>query len=627
MSFLIAMLLLYNRETTALIPINFTIVNNWYLKALVIFVNFAMFILFSYLVLSSFDNGNIEKLLKNTNGYRASFAFNIFILVLIFLISSFNFGKNGNFSSVILQAIFLLFLSLFIFFRVTNSDGEKYIKPQFLFTYCIASYILLLLFNNAKDFTMNTTNQAIMNSYFTKALIFLFGCGVSAGFIYWIIVNVGKLDSRSGIISLIINILLIITILGLAYKAFFSSKILQSFPIVALFVNTLLYIPCIFVNIIEYLVSPVGGLQSFTLPSFSLKQEYQNTNIASVVMLIIMILLFIIYFGITYVKNKNVVQGGKQLLNEPVNLNTLRTIGTYGTLNGSDNFNYQYAISFWFYIDSSQPSSNASRTKYTSLLSYGNKPNIKYNSATNTLVVVENQTDGVPLQTNSPNYFNDDTDENNMRIIYKKIDVPLQKWNNVIINYTGGTLDIFYNGDLVKSSIEVIPYMKLDNLTIGEDNGLIGGICNTTYFNKALNATQIYYIYNSVKNKTPPTLYDSNFDVFRDQINLAGEGDKIVNSKIEKKFKSEFRNIGTEGKSSFSDNKNNSPSFTRTDSLPSMTSSPTIPGPSDPTSMPPPSSVPPPEGLPGIPAASPESGLPGTAIPPGYTNSPSSSSS
>ena len=59
----------------------------------------------------------------------------------------------------------------------------------------------------------------------------------------------------------------------------------------------------------------------------------------------------------------------------------------------------------------------------------------------------------------------------------------LQKWNNIIINYTGGTMDVFLNGDLVSSTKNIIPYSTLDNLTIGEDNGIKGGICNVIYFN------------------------------------------------------------------------------------------------------------------------------------------------
>jgi hypothetical protein len=75
-------------------------------------------------------------------------------------------------------------------------------------------------------------------------------------------------------------------------------------------------------------------------------------------------------------------------------------------------------------------------------------------------------------------------DDNGNRIVYKQKNVLLQKWNNVIINYNGGILDIFLNGELVKSNVEVVPYYTLDNLTVGEDNGINGSICNLVYFNK-----------------------------------------------------------------------------------------------------------------------------------------------
>ena len=99
-----------------------------------------------------------------------------------------------------------------------------------------------------------------------------------------------------------------------------------------------------------------------------------------------------------------------------------------------------------------------------------------------------------------------DFDENDNRILYKNTNMLLQKWNNIIINYNGGILDIFLNGELVKSDIGVVPYYTLDNLTIGEDNGIKGGMCNVIYFSKALNSSNIYYLYNMVKNNSPPIL-------------------------------------------------------------------------------------------------------------------------
>ena len=542
MAFLISMLFLYNRDPADLTPININ-VNNWLLKVVVIFMQFGSLLAFSYWIVTAFGSKSLENISKNTFGDRFAIIFNIFILLAIFIVSVFNFGENGKFSVIILGALSLLFLILFIVFRVTNSSGEKVIKAPIILFYSLICLGFLLLFNNSKDFVISTTNEQILNNYFSKALIFLLGTGVSALFIYWIVTTIGKLDSKSSIISFILNILLVITILGLAYKAFIAGKIFQSMPLVSLFINILLYIPCIFVNIIELLASPFGGFKGSVLPSFSLKQEYQNTTRGSVIMLALAISLLAIYFSFPYIKNKNVLQGGNQLLNEPVYSNKERVVGSYGTLNGFDNFNYQYAISFWFYIDSSAPNTNASYLKYTSLLNYGNKPNVKYNATTNTLMIVEDQTGGPASTCPDFKISTDSVDENGMRIIYKRPDVLLQKWNNVIINYTGGTLDIFYNGELVKSSVEVIPYMKLDNLSIGQNSGLNGGICNVIYFKKPLTATQVYYIYNSVKNKTPPTLYDSNFNVLQDQFNLAGEGDDIINSKIQTGVESSISSV------------------------------------------------------------------------------------
>lgn len=68
-------------------------------------------------------------------------------------------------------------------------------------------------------------------------------------------------------------------------------------------------------------------------------------------MLIVSIILMIIYFKTPSVLNLVGSQGGNQLVNKPVYTDTEYTLGSYQDLNGSDTFNYQYALSFWLFLD------------------------------------------------------------------------------------------------------------------------------------------------------------------------------------------------------------------------------------------------------------------------------------
>jgi hypothetical protein len=234
--------------------------------------------------------------------------------------------------------------------------------------------------------------------------------------------------------------------------------------------------------------------------------EYNSNTTGNVVILLIIIILLLLYIFLPNIEQAVNLQGGKQLVENPVYTNTLYPLANYEQLNGNDNFDYQYAISFWVFLDSFGPNSSSSHNEYTSILNFGGKPNVLYKGNTNTLMITMDQTKLLEKTKNKLLEF----DDNGNRIIYTNNNMLLQKWNNIIINYNGGTLDVFLNGELVKSSIEVIPYMKLDALTIGSDGGVNGGICNVIYYKTPLTITNIYYIYNNVKNKTPPVNNRSN---------------------------------------------------------------------------------------------------------------------
>ena len=65
-------------------------------------------------------------------------------------------------------------------------------------------------------------------------------------------------------------------------------------------------------------------------------------------------------------------------------------------------------------------------------------------------------------------------------------------------------MDFFINGQLVYTYSNILPCYDTDSITVGEDKGIQGGLCNFIYFNKPLNISNIYILYNSKKKRNPP---------------------------------------------------------------------------------------------------------------------------
>jgi hypothetical protein len=265
-----------------------------------------------------------------------------------------------------------------------------------------------------------------------------------------------------------------------------------------IFFKLFLYIPCLFSDGFDVLMK-------------TLFFRYDAETKGSLLLILITIVLFLLYWYFPSIQGLVSTQGGKLLVDNPVGIDEENTLANYEQLNGTNTNgsfepNYQFALSFWVFIESAQPSTNSHDSQFTSLLNFGEKPNVQYNATTNTLRIIMNQKELGEKGSTTMLEF----DEQGNRILYENKNVLLQKWNNIIINCNGGTLDVFLNGELVKSAIEVVPFYTMDLLTIGAKNGVKGGICNVVYYKKPLTTTNIYYIYHSMKNTSPPAPQKTN---------------------------------------------------------------------------------------------------------------------
>lgn len=408
-----------------------------------------------------------------------------------------NFGGFGMYNAI---AFFLFIVAMVIvistypggfFTDKTAAAGEIIL----MLAICViwAAITVITLFPETHT-AVDTASSKYQVNYWKRALLGLFSVIVSGLVIGWIAYNIQHFTGTTGIERFVLNMLVITVVIGLIYKTLFvkiPGGAAKQNLVFSLLTNVIFYIPCLF------------------------SELFDSTEKGSFLMLILAVALLLVYFKGPSVFNTVNLQGGKQLVNKPVGTDSVYSLGTYQDLNGSDKFDYQYAISSWVFLESAPPNTNSSYNKYTSLLNFGNKPNVLYNGATNTLMVTMHQKNLKDVTKNKLMDF----DENGNRILYKSSNFLLQKWNNIIINYSGGILDIFINGELVKSDVGVVPYYTLDSLTIGEDNGVKGGICNVVYFNRAVTTANISYLYDMVKDKTPPVLNDSNETILAQNVN------------------------------------------------------------------------------------------------------------
>lgn len=282
----------------------------------------------------------------------------------------------------------------------------------------------------------------------------LVGLGVSGAVIYGVVLATGALASSISI-SLLVTMLLVIASLALVSKLIGDTHLLRQAPIpVQLAINTILFIPCLLTILLDILF-PEGRDRGY------------------VALIGVLVGLVLLYCLNVWRVNRQIAHGGQLVVDRPIPLEKAHTLGDYQSLNGvstesnEDNRKYHYGLSFWLYLDALPPSTGKAYNQYVPLLDYGGKPQLMYNASEGKWRI--NQ---------------DDT------LVYEGF-LPLQRWNHVVLNTDGATLDVFLNGKLVATSVHKMPFMKYDQLVAGSSPGVSGKIGTVIYFKEPVTADQL----------------------------------------------------------------------------------------------------------------------------------------
>jgi hypothetical protein len=367
-----------------------------------------------------------------------------------------------------------LFASIVLYYISTKKNilGSK----QYMYAFIIMVPILLLV--SSIIFLGKSEGGSSMFGFMFLILLIIGGMI----YVYQQMKEITNTDSY--LINLFLQILsfcIILVGLGIFYKIFMNN--LKKIGGTAGFIiNLIFFLPCMFNDFIE-----------------AIRNEFKMTPSVVFILFLIELILFLIYFYIPHLVRKYVNGGGIPLLNssrfleKQIILANPEHLSPFEKTEG-DNIiktpRMNYSLSMWIYLNQQEHSSNL--PKNINIFSYGSgqdfKPKIDY------------------LTSDQNNSYKDTYLIHVSPATQHIVELPSQKWNNFVFNYNNQLVDIFINGHLVRTiELDEIPiYNPTDLVTIGQDNGANGAVCNIQYYTNPLTKYQIVNNYNLLMDANPP---------------------------------------------------------------------------------------------------------------------------
>ena len=368
--------------------------------------------------------------------------------------------SNAIFISV---AIYLLIVLYFM-----SNDPQKLFDSKYFYTMMIAVPLIVAAVYFLKMNSFRTMTTSDFFKYTAFGLFFLL--------LLYIYNNVSIpsnfVSLATGLLSLL-TFGMVIVALAIVYKMFFN-EIYKIPGWNGFIINLIFYIPCMLLNALEYL-----------------NKDLKQAPFAVYVLLLIEVVLILAYIYVPKIikaaTDSIIVKDGKSVVSEPMLIKNKESLTSYALLNEAkpgELINNKFALSLWVYVVPVPPTTYPYNSDAT-IFEYGNyHPRLIYNGTTN----------------NFKAFTSAGTSH--------EFSMPLQAWNHVVFNYTKNNVDIFVNGKLVHTVIKRNPVeegLSVDDVvTVGQDDGLSGGICNVTYYKSPLFQYEIENLYNLHKNKDPP---------------------------------------------------------------------------------------------------------------------------
>ena len=416
------------------------------------------------------------------------------------------------FNYVVLQSIIFITLLLIIIFR---DPFELYAKHSLevtlgmLFLFFIM-FITFFFIGHRNQFKLNgrlSDDKGLWKNFIKKFFgMIAFGIAIVGVVLFglYVIKSVPQITNITMFIFSVLVISGIIAIGYILYKRFTDNA--RNVPdknnrLINLIKDIILYIPCILIDFVEFI-----------------KKQWNITTKTEWLILGGEVVVIGLGYLLPIVYQKLVTHDGVILLKEPKYLSSKYDLGTYQNLNPADHsgnaFNYTYSISGWFNIYGMAPNVSASANKFTDIINYSNKPRIQFNVSTNTLRIQSELSHHIHEHEHSSTTKHHEigggievgANSSTIVDIFETKDIKLQKWNNIVINYDSGFMDVFLNGELVGTKASVSPYMKYDVVSSGANRGIQGGVCNVVYYDRILSQGEINITYKLLSELNIPLL-------------------------------------------------------------------------------------------------------------------------